>query len=61
MNDREKEPDCGQNKNFKLTITGTDYGEWQGYLTGEDGEKVMFRSLLELMRAIRRVMEKAPA
>lgn len=38
---------------FELTITGTENGEWQGRVTGGDGETAEFRSVLELLKVLR--------
>ena len=42
---------------FTLTITGMQYGEWQGRLVGEDNYEAEFRSVMELINAISEKME----
>ena len=37
---------------FELVITGTENGEWQGRLTGQNGKRQDFNSLLELIDAV---------
>jgi hypothetical protein len=39
-------------KTFEITVSGTDNCEWQGELRMPDGEKLRFRSVIELVRAI---------
>ena len=42
---------------FEISVTGMEHGEWQGTVTFPvSGEQLPFRSLLELMRIVKRSM-----
>jgi hypothetical protein len=43
---------------FVLTITGTENGEWQGHVTGQDNQLAEFQSVLELIKLIRKELDK---
>jgi hypothetical protein len=53
----EKNMASPQGQTFRLAITGTAYGEWQGTVCGEEGEGQPFRSLLELVKIIDKQVE----
>lgn len=44
-------------KNFILTITGREGGELQGIIGKPGGKEVRFRSILELLRLLRTLMD----
>ena len=42
---------------FEITVTGAEYGEWQGMVTfPASGKQMPFGSLLELMRIVKQNM-----
>jgi len=45
------------NETFTLTVTGKEYGEWQGKLRAGDKE-IPFCSVLELIKAIEAELER---
>lgn len=45
-------------KEFTLTITGTQHGEWQGHLKNEGGQNEDFQSLMELIKIINKEVKK---
>lgn len=56
----KKRADEGGNtmeQTFTLTITGTEHGEWQGRLKGNDNSETAFQSLLELIQQINQKLE----
>ncbi len=45
-------------QNFLLTITGTENGEWQGLITGQNDQSAEFKSVMELLKFVIRELEK---
>lgn len=39
---------------FQVTITGTEYGEWQGHASAGSRESAEFQSVLELLKFIKK-------
>ena len=43
---------------FLLTITGTENGEWQGHITGQNNGTDEFQSLIELLKLVQKELEE---
>lgn len=44
--------------NFLLTITGTESGEWQGRIVGQNARPAEFQSVMELLKLVKRELEE---
>jgi len=44
---------------FLLTITGTENGEWQGRITGQNNRGTEFQSVMELLNLVKKELERS--